>query len=175
MEIERQFADRGKTAVLRVVGSLDAWNAGSVYEQLAAVARSPTVGRVVVDLRRVDTIDTAGVVVCTLGRRMIEAAHKSFALDNLSGDHRAAFAQVPTAGAASAAPSAPSPSLAERIGARSLVAWNALRDLAALIGETLASAARWLTGRERVPRGAIVEQCVKIGRSESTRCRSPRC
>ncbi len=149
-------------AVLRVIGALDARNAASLYDRLRAMAIAPNVERVVLDFSDATGVDSAGVVVCGLGRRALEGAGRSLSFENQPPEVRAAFELIPET-----APPLPPPlrpvGRAERVGARSYQVWGAAKALAALVADTFASAARWVVGRERVPRGSLTEQAVRIG------------
>jgi phospholipid/cholesterol/gamma-HCH transport system permease protein len=149
--------------VVSPTGRVDVDHAADLYDELVRLAGERGVRAVAVDLAHTDALDSAGVIVMTMGRRMIEAAGKSFRIDNPSAEHQAALALVPAAPPALRAPPRRPPGLVERVGLAGFQVWDTLSALVAMIADTIAAAVRCLTRRERLPAGSVVEQSVAIG------------
>lgn len=151
--------------VVTPTGRVDVDHAAALYHELVRLAGEPGVRAVAIDLAKAGGLDSAGVVVMTMGRRMIEAAGKSFRIDNPSPEQQAALALIApaTAPAALHPPRRRPPGLVERVGLAGLRFWASLAALVAMIGDTITAAGRCLARRERLPAGSVVHQSVAIG------------
>ncbi len=152
-----------RTAIVHAAPQLNVDSAGTLYETLRTLSRKQSVERVVVDFADVVDLDTAGVTVITLGIRLLREHDKTLAIENLRDRHREAFALVPQLPAVEPPSAREHVSLAERTGARAYRTWDSFAETAELIVDTLATALRCLTRRERMPRGSFVEQAVRLG------------
>jgi phospholipid/cholesterol/gamma-HCH transport system permease protein len=166
--VRNPFAPRrqDRTATIDVRGDVVIATARNLYRRLQGAARSREVTGVVVDFGQAGRVDTAGVAVVALGRRMVESSRKSFDVANLDDRHRAALELATRdAPAAAAAPieSVETPVWLERVGER-VVGWGIdLRDLGRFVAALARQTVEVATARKRLRAGTIASHAVTMG------------
>ncbi|MGE3455507.1 MAG: ABC transporter permease [Kofleriaceae bacterium] len=152
-----------RCAVVQVHGDLVIPTVGPIHSRLQTLARQRSVRAVVLDFTDTGWIDSAGVATVALMRRTLARAGKTLELRELGEHHRAALELAPRA--VDEPGLQPPPSSLERIGARTLEAWDAMRALGAMVGDTIRQGVLVLAHRKRMPAGALTTQLLQMGSS----------
>lgn len=155
--VERQ----ARTAVVHLQGDVLTSNAPKLYGQLRSLCKRRDVSKVIVDFAKAGRVDSAGIAVISMVGRQLERSGKKLELDDLDEHHKAAFALVPTEHVKPAP--APAPGLFERIGDAVLSAGRSARELGGLIFETFRQAFAVITGKKKLPAGALAHQIATMG------------
>ena len=152
----------GRRAIVHLHGDLVGPTAGRTYGELRALVRQREIHGLVLDFAGAGRLDSAGIAVVSLIARQAARGGKTFDVTTLADHHRAALALMPQATVARA-PAEPRPGALEQLGEGVLGAGTGLRHLVGLIGETLRQGGAVLTGRRRLPAGALAHQVATMG------------
>lgn len=154
---------KGAAAVVRLRGDVTIPAAGALYGQLRALAKKREIGEVVVDFSGAGRVDSAGIAAISLARRQIERAGKRIELTELNERHRAAFELLARSAAEPAEPPPEQAHGLELLGERVIGAAGGGRALLGLVGATLRQIGLVVTGRARLPAGALTRQIAAMG------------
>lgn len=153
---------REPEAVLRIEGDVAIPTARALHDRIRAAARRRDVKRVVLDFTGAGRVDSAGIAVIALARRLLNRHGKALELRSLGPQHEAAMSMIPRVRTALEAVRE-SPGVLERIGDGLLATLTRVRQLFRLCGETLRQAWAVLTRRRQMPAGAFVHHAVTMG------------
>jgi phospholipid/cholesterol/gamma-HCH transport system permease protein len=149
-------------AVLRIEGDLDIPTARALHDRIRAAARRRDVRRVALDVTGAGRIDSAGIAVISLARRLLSRHGKDLELRSMTSQHEAAMSMIPKVRPALEAVHE-TPEFLERVGEMILAARASAMALLRLLGDTLRQAWTVATSRRRMPAGAFVHHAVTMG------------
>ncbi|MBA3397986.1 MAG: MlaE family lipid ABC transporter permease subunit [Deltaproteobacteria bacterium] len=152
----------GRAAVVRLNGDLVVPTANALYSRLRSVSRRRDVKQLVLDFKAVGRLDSSGVAVISLVRKQLKRSGKTLEMTELADHHRAAFDIVPE-NAGKPAASEAEPGVVERMGGGMLNAVVSARGLWGLIYETGRQTVLVARRKKRLPEGALLMQCARMG------------
>jgi phospholipid/cholesterol/gamma-HCH transport system permease protein len=152
----------GRTALVRVRGDVAVPTARHLYGMLRGLCRRRDVHKVVIDFGEVGRLDSSGVAVVMLVRRVMEKSGKQLELAHLEEHHAAAFELAPDKRTAPPR-SEPGPGWLERVGDRVLAVAGTVRELASLVRGTAEQGWRVITRRRHLPRGSFYDHVLSMG------------
>lgn len=160
-----QTSSRDGAEILRVRGDLNVHSAQELWRALERARRRRSTKRVTVDFSEVGTVDSSGVVVVALGMQRLSEVAKRLEVRALTDRHRAAFRMIPAAPeeAAGGGPGPSSRGFVEGLGARVAALSASARGFGALLVAVARAGGRCLLRRDRMLRGSVVEQAVRMG------------
>ena len=151
---------RGATAVVHVRGDVVVGTARKLHATLRALQRRRDLKEIVVNFADAGRLDSAGVAVVHLARRGLGRG-RTLELDGLDETKRAAFDLAPPAVKARKEPR-PTTFL-EQIGDGLYGLRDSMRDLDALVVETLRQSAKIILRRAKLPAGSVGQQVLSMG------------
>jgi phospholipid/cholesterol/gamma-HCH transport system permease protein len=161
-EPARARAGKEPEVVLRLEGDVVIGTARGLHDRLRVAARRRDVKKVVLDFTGAGRIDTSGIAVVSLARRLLTRHGKELELRHMTPRHEAAMAMIPKVRPGIEAVREP-PVYLERVGEALLHARDRARQLGRLIAETLRQALAVITQRRKMPAGAFVHHAVTMG------------
>lgn len=161
-EPARPREPKGVEAVLRIEGDVTIPTARALHDRLRAAARRRDVRTVVLDFTGAGRVDSSGIAVVALARRLLTRHGKTLELRAMTPQHEAAMAMIPKQRPALEAVREPAGFL-ERVGDAILLVRARAGQLARLVGETLRQAWTVLVRRRSMPAGAFVHHAVTMG------------
>ncbi|MEM1347304.1 MAG: MlaE family lipid ABC transporter permease subunit [Myxococcota bacterium] len=155
---------RGEELWLVLSGHLGARQSRALYDQLTQVMDAEALpGRgVVLDFGQVESLDSSGIAVISQATEWLHDAGGTLRLEGLSADQREALNLMPSRPHGGLKPP-PSPGIFEDVGAQTMDAWEQARAFWELSAAVLLELGRMATFRSRPPKGAILEQAVRLG------------
>lgn len=160
LEIDRPT----RTATVHVSGDVAIPSARELYGCVRGAARRRDVSRVVLDFARAGRVDTSGLAVVALARRLMKRGGKQLDLAHLGATHAAALELLPDETATISSPAAEDePGFVQRFGARLLATAEAARAFGALAADIARQLAAVLTRRKALPAGALLDQASRMG------------
>jgi phospholipid/cholesterol/gamma-HCH transport system permease protein len=151
---------RGATAVVHVRGDVVVGTARKLHATLRALQRRRELEEIVVDFADAGRLDSAGVAVVRLARRSLGRGRR-LELEGLDETKRAAFDLAPPQQRPRKEPG-PTTFL-ERTGDRMYALRDSMRDLGALVVETIRQSARIVMRRSKLPAGSVGAHILTMG------------
>jgi phospholipid/cholesterol/gamma-HCH transport system permease protein len=151
---------RGPTAVVHVRGDVVVGTARKLHATLRALQRRREIKEIVVDFADAGRLDSAGVAVIQLARRSLGKRRK-LELAGLDDRKRAAFdlAPPPTKPRKEPRPM----TFLERVGDGIYALRDSMRDLGALVVETLRQSLKIVMRRAKLPAGSVGQHILAMG------------
>ncbi|HEU0030577.1 MAG TPA: MlaE family lipid ABC transporter permease subunit [Kofleriaceae bacterium] len=152
---------RGRAAVVHLRGDLVVPTARDVYGKLRGVAKRRDVREVVLDFSDAGRIDSSGLAVVSLVEQQLRRHGKKLELTSMNERHRAAIELLPKSHVAPER--LEQPGRLEKLGDRVLGVNDSTRQLWDLIAETVRQSWAVVSGRKRLPAGALGDQLSTMG------------
>jgi phospholipid/cholesterol/gamma-HCH transport system permease protein len=147
-------------ATLRVSGVVDLAGARDLDATLSTVVRSRRISTITLDLGGVRQLGAAGVAAIGLAQRRASDRGVELRIDRLRDEHRKVLALFPEPGTPRPPPRA---GWVERTGVAGYELFGGGRALLRMGAAFGRGVVEWVTGRGRLPRGAVSAQAVRIG------------
>lgn len=152
---------RGPTAVVRVRGDLVIPTAARLHGTLRGLCKRRDVRKVVVDLANAGRLDSAGVAVLELAKRVLEHNGKELAVEQADAAQRAALELAP--------PTRSKPTRSELeswlevIGDRVLRVGTTAKEIVRLVVDIVRQSVLVITRARKLPNGAVGEHVLRMG------------
>jgi phospholipid/cholesterol/gamma-HCH transport system permease protein len=161
-EPARPRAPKDPEVVLRVEGDIDHDSSRALHDRLRAAARRRDIRTVVLDFTGAGRIDSSGIAVISLARRLLNRHGKQLELRSMTPQHEAAMSMIPKVRPVLEAVRE-TPGLVERVGDALYNVRDRGLQLLRLIRETVRQGTAVLFGGRRMPAGAFVHHSVTMG------------
>lgn len=159
-EFEIEIEHAGNTAVIHVRGDLDLDTSGQLYSELEKLAKSD-IQEASVDFSEVGFLHSAGIATVSLGTEIFEDAGKTLKAINIRDDHQESLKMMPAH--LGRGEREPEPGYFESRGEHAFYLYEEFLRLNELAMDTIKAAFMVLTRRQKMPKGAVVEQAVVMG------------
>jgi len=150
-----------RTAIVHVRGDVVVGTARQLHATLRALQRRRDLREIVVNFAGAGRLDSAGVAVVQLARRALTRSGRKLELAGLDDAKRGAFDLAPAQAKPRKEP-APTTWL-ENVGDKVLELRDSLRELGALVVETVKQAAKIIMRRAKLPAGSIGAHIISMG------------
>jgi phospholipid/cholesterol/gamma-HCH transport system permease protein len=151
----------GRQAIVHVRGDIVVGTAGKLHTTLRALQRRRELKQVVVDLAQAGRLDSAGVAVVQLARRSLARSGRTLELAGLDDKHKAAFELAPEYKKPKREPRPET--FLERAGDFVIGIATSMRELGALVLETLHQSFNVLARRAKLPAGSVGAHVLTMG------------